>query len=173
MAYFMWTVITLRSPINMVIKTTVDTSFSYDDYMCKWCFILYTSEIKMSWVQIKYLSQNYIVFFCDSHVKAPYAVENLQEKENHTPKRIFNHSLYSIPLEYHNALNFPNRVAHSIQDILRKKKNFQLELNFKQFMFTEHFLVLACKWQKAKKRLFNFSFTIFPTQFIVLQLAFL
>lgn len=65
----------------MVIKTTVDTSFSYDDYMCKWRFVLYTSEIKMSWVQIKYLSQNYIVFFCDSHVKAPYAVENLQEKK--------------------------------------------------------------------------------------------
>lgn len=46
----------------MVIKTTVDTSFSYDDYMCKWRFVLHTSETKMSWVQIKYLSQNYIVF---------------------------------------------------------------------------------------------------------------
>lgn len=66
----------------MVIKTTVDTSFSYDDYMCKWRFVLHTSETKMSWVQIKYLSQNYIVFFCDSRVKAPYAVENLQEKIN-------------------------------------------------------------------------------------------
>lgn len=94
----------------------------------------------------------------------PFGVKSKKEKDKSHSKRIFNHGLYSISLEYNNALNFSNRVAHSVQNILRKKKkNFHQMSNSNHFWSTEHFLALAFKCQRAKKSLVNFPFLIFPS----------
>lgn len=105
-----------------------------------------------------------MLFFWHLHVKPIWSQEPTAKKKQKTSKRIFNHGLYSISLEYNNALNFSNRVAHSVQNILRKKKKkFTQMWNSNHLWSKEHSPAVEFKCQRAKKRLVNFPFLILPS----------